>query len=450
MIKSCLSKAKSLLTPSSYNFIVVNTKMFEKNKYNLQGVLDHYSMKLRKLALERSILEKEKVVLKVVRLRRPEDTLDYLRKNKLCAACITGRDEFEDIDVVFESKQIFALRRRKDSPAQSYYIDVGGESIRVVQTSFDLHRNGWIVGTTFSRYIPGRPNPLVLPVYVRQTTTNKYLNTLSTWNVLTKQVWVNCYNDEYPTAIDIDLENMTPSQPIRIGDLQNLLPPGLEIHNIHRKELTRVVIELTRSAGVYQPTQIDTNTLLYGDDDVDEDDEKPKQDKKTEEDTEITIEDTGADYEFTTNLDPEELQRARVEIAAVRTGVNVPFDELDLRSLKPNENREVTEEDIKKFENIYLKALTEKLKKETGITNLEDLDHENFVGTQMQQAQGEGEEGEGEEQVVVEKKKADKSGPRRKSYKSLKKRVQDLGFKVDESKLTPNVKKEGGEAAGGK
>ena len=85
MIKSCLSKAKTLFTLASRNFVVTNTRNYQQNKYNLQGTLDHYSMKLRKLALERSILDKEKVVLKIARLRKEEDTLAHLKKNNMCA-----------------------------------------------------------------------------------------------------------------------------------------------------------------------------------------------------------------------------------------------------------------------------------------------------------------------------------------------------------------------------
>ena len=60
-----------------------------------------------------------------------------------------------------------------------------------------------------------------------------------------------------------------------------------------------------------------------------------------------------------------------------------------------------------------------------------------------QDFEGEG-EGEEEEEEVVEAPKTKK----RKSYKSLKKRVTDLGFKVKESELTPQSDKKGGEAKG--
>ena len=113
------------------------------------------------------------------------------------------------------------------------------------------------------------------------------------------------------------------------------------------------------------------------------------------------------------------------------------FEDIDISSLKPKQDRSVTMEDLEKFDKLHLEAMKKKLR-EQGITDFAKLD----VATE-QDFEGEG-EGEEEEEEVVEAPKTKK----RKSYKSLKKRVTDLGFKVKESELTPPSDKKGGEAKG--
>jgi len=59
--------------------------------------------KLKKILLDRSLLEKVKVIVPPVRIRNREDTLESLKKERLTAGVIKGREEFEDIDLVFQT-----------------------------------------------------------------------------------------------------------------------------------------------------------------------------------------------------------------------------------------------------------------------------------------------------------------------------------------------------------
>ena len=37
-------------------------------------------------------------------------------------------------------------------------------------------------------------------------------------------VWVYCYNETYPAVLKLDVTNVTPARPYKIGDLQNSMP----------------------------------------------------------------------------------------------------------------------------------------------------------------------------------------------------------------------------------
>ena len=46
-----------------------------------------------------------------------------------------------------------------------------------------------------------------------------------------------CYNDTYPARIEVDCQDITPSYPIKIGDIEKMLPHGMYLHKMydHRK-----------------------------------------------------------------------------------------------------------------------------------------------------------------------------------------------------------------------
>ena len=48
-------------------------------------MLETFSKRLRKIVLDRTILEKQKLIVPSVRLRQVDDTLEKLRNSRLCA-----------------------------------------------------------------------------------------------------------------------------------------------------------------------------------------------------------------------------------------------------------------------------------------------------------------------------------------------------------------------------
>jgi hypothetical protein len=50
---------------------------------------------------------------------------------------------------------------------------------------------------------------------------------------LHREVYVWCYNDSYPARIEVDCQNLTPSYPIKIGDIEKMLPYGMYLHKMY-------------------------------------------------------------------------------------------------------------------------------------------------------------------------------------------------------------------------
>lgn len=210
-----------------------------------QPMLEIFSKRLRKIVLDRTILEKQKLIVPSIRLRQTEDTLEKLRNSSLCAGVINARDEFEDIDLVFQNRQINVLKRRKDANVQSYYLRVGDELIRCTLDSVKVHYvHNWIIQAKFNRYIPGRPNLIYLPLKLQHNYENKFINKGADIALKYEGLWVYSYNDEYPAALEVNPTTATPARGYKLGELANLLPDGIELHEKHKKELHNHVIEI--------------------------------------------------------------------------------------------------------------------------------------------------------------------------------------------------------------
>ena len=67
---------------------------------------------------------------------------------------------------------------------------------------------------------------------------------------VTKEIYVWCYNDSYPGRIEVDCQNLTPSFPIKIGDIEKMLPYGMYLHKMYDHQKFQSVVKL-RSTNVY-------------------------------------------------------------------------------------------------------------------------------------------------------------------------------------------------------
>ena len=67
--------------------------------------------KFREQYVREAIYPDVKIYLNSLRERTLDDTLQNLHKNALVAACISGRDEFEDLDLVMPHRTPFTITR---------------------------------------------------------------------------------------------------------------------------------------------------------------------------------------------------------------------------------------------------------------------------------------------------------------------------------------------------
>jgi hypothetical protein len=75
--------------------------------------------------------------------------------------------------------------------------------------------------------VPGKPNPLRVPVFVTHMEMNKFFHAGFGLRIDVQHVDIISYNNEYPTRFNVDVSYVNPDRPYRIGDLANTFPPGI-------------------------------------------------------------------------------------------------------------------------------------------------------------------------------------------------------------------------------
>ena len=65
------------------------------------------------------------------------------------------------------------------------------------------------------------------------------------FNFHVKSLWVWCFNDVYPGRIDIDCSHLSTNMPIKIGDVEKMLPFGMYLHKMYNTQRFHSVVSLT-------------------------------------------------------------------------------------------------------------------------------------------------------------------------------------------------------------
>jgi hypothetical protein len=97
-----------------------------------------------------------------------------------------------------------------------------------------------------NRYIVGRPNLLFLPIQLERNFNNPYLNRGSSFESQIQGVWVYSYNETYPSVLRVDITNVTPTRPYKIGDLQNSMPMGMLLHERYNRIIHRNIFKISQ------------------------------------------------------------------------------------------------------------------------------------------------------------------------------------------------------------
>jgi hypothetical protein len=75
----------SLFFKPAKKFTGVNYRWTKRAEFTYEPVLELFSKKFRKMALESSLMEKSKLIIPTLRLRQTNDTISSMRKAKECA-----------------------------------------------------------------------------------------------------------------------------------------------------------------------------------------------------------------------------------------------------------------------------------------------------------------------------------------------------------------------------
>eukprot|EP01016_Furgasonia_blochmanni_P016691 TRINITY_DN1973_c0_g1_i3.p1 TRINITY_DN1973_c0_g1~~TRINITY_DN1973_c0_g1_i3.p1 ORF type:complete len:342 (+),score=129.67 TRINITY_DN1973_c0_g1_i3:84-1028(+) len=158
-----------------------------------------------------------------------------------------------EIDVVLKQSQFYAIRRNKDWAVRPFYVQVGDDLIRTVIHKTNPHPyEGWILNVMFKRFIPGRPNLLTVPIVSAPQDTTQPLYDGGEVSVEIQEVDIITYNENYPSRLRIDLSNLTPQHPYRLGDLAATLPDGVMLAPNYQRMLGLKVATVEMRAEKYR------------------------------------------------------------------------------------------------------------------------------------------------------------------------------------------------------
>ena len=117
---------------------------------------------------------------------------------------IEGREDFPEIDLVFDQKQATRLAHVKDKLYRPIHILIGDQEVRCTLKCIYIHpRGNQYFRVEFSRYIVGLPNRITLPIDIKWRMGGphyqKFVNLYPKW--IQREVNLISYNDIYPRMI---------------------------------------------------------------------------------------------------------------------------------------------------------------------------------------------------------------------------------------------------------
>ena len=99
----------------------------------------------------------------------------------------------------------------------------------------------------FQRYIVGRPNLLCLNIDPVMEDKSVHFMAGADFQVNYKKLWVWCFNDTYPPKLEINCSMLSPNMPIKLGDLERMLPYGMYLHKKYSNQKFHSVVRLQQT-----------------------------------------------------------------------------------------------------------------------------------------------------------------------------------------------------------
>lgn len=83
----------------------------------------------------------------------------------------------------------------------------------------------------------GKPNKLAIPIRYKMKRSMFFNNDVVSPKINTDRIHVLSYNDTYPRVIELDIDILTKNGRFRIGEVMNILPPGIELDRKYHPDL---------------------------------------------------------------------------------------------------------------------------------------------------------------------------------------------------------------------
>jgi hypothetical protein len=142
----------------------------------------------------------------------------------------------------------FQIKRSEHSFVRPWYMKhpVTEEEIRVTCSMINYHETTKLpYFMEFQRYIVGRPNLLRLPVVPVQEDKSAHFQAGCQFHYLKKHLWCWSFNDVYPAQLEVDCSMLSPNMPIKIGDVERMLPYGVYLHKQYDSQLFHSIVRLS-------------------------------------------------------------------------------------------------------------------------------------------------------------------------------------------------------------
>ncbi len=122
-----------------------------------------------------------------------------------------ARDEWaEDTDFVIKAKAATFIKNREASHCRRFLLDHNGEEIQVTRSEFLFHDfQHWPMKMAFNPFIPGRPNPIRIPIVPLNFEQSPHYVAGAEFNWRVKQIDLWTYVEDYPPQIEVDCRNLS-------------------------------------------------------------------------------------------------------------------------------------------------------------------------------------------------------------------------------------------------
>lgn len=210
-----------------------------KNKFFLELL----KKKIDVIKIESNLLEKQKIIIKPIRMRHKLDTYDFLTSNNEVPCYINERKSFPNLHFVLHKEQIKQINSLKHISNRPLHILIDDTEILCTLKHSRIHPNLKIhYHTVFERFLENEKNKIKIKVFF--TAKNHYKFALKDIHYDEEEIELVTSNKNYPAKIELDFYRILRKEKFTFGDLHNMLPPGLELSEGNRKRMNAPIARL--------------------------------------------------------------------------------------------------------------------------------------------------------------------------------------------------------------